>query len=185
MASRGAGGEGASAASGPGGSSTTSPTPASAAELPPSPGLVPTTPPAVIPPGSGTAGAADGTDAAEPVTAGVCSDLGADACGACVCEQCATELAACAGVEGCVEILACVRASGCSGRDCYCGSASLADCLAGDAQGPCRDVVLRAPGASAPTLQDPSAGPASDASLQVADCAQARGTCRDFCGAGD
>ena len=101
------------------------------------------------------------------------------------CTRCAEELETCSTVEGCVEILACVRTSGCSGRDCYCGEASLTECLAGQAQGPCVEVVLRAPGASPPTLQSRSAGPASDAALQVADCAQARNACRDVCEAGD
>jgi hypothetical protein len=115
-----------------------------------------------------------------------CDALGAvDACGACVCSACATELEACLGVPGCAEILICVRESGCAGRACYCGEASLAECIRGEADGPCKDIVLAAPGGKAPSLEDGSGGPASDAALGVSDCAEEEDVCGAECGAGE
>ena len=135
---------------------------------------------------SGVAAAADAGDgekpaaALDPVAADPCGTLGADACGTCVCSECSAELDACLGVPGCAEILVCVRESGCSGRDCYCGGAGLTECIRGEADGPCKDVLLAAPGGRAPSLEDPSGGPASDAALEVADCA-GDGVCSDAC----
>jgi hypothetical protein len=115
-----------------------------------------------------------------------CEALGAvDACGACVCSACASELEACLGVPGCAEILVCVRESGCAGRACYCGEASLAECLRGEADGPCKDTVLAAPGGKAPSLEDGSGGPASDAALGVSDCTEEQDVCGEACGAGE
>jgi hypothetical protein len=115
-----------------------------------------------------------------------CSALGdGDACGSCVCAECRSELDACLGVPGCAEILACVRESGCSGRECYCGDASLTECVRGDANGPCQEAVLAAPGGKAPSITDPSGGPASDAALNVSDCADQDDTCEDVCALGD
>jgi hypothetical protein len=123
------------------------------------------------PAGAGGAGAVD-----------ACAALGSgDACGTCVCSECRAELDACLGVPGCAEILACVRESGCSGRECYCGEASLTECVRGEANGPCRDVVLAAPGGKAPTIVDASGGPASDAALGVSDCADEDDTCQEVC----
>jgi len=115
-----------------------------------------------------------------------CSALGSsEACGTCVCSECRSELDACLGVPGCAEILACVRESGCTGRDCYCGDASLTECVRGEANGPCQEVVLAAPGGKAPSITDPSGGPASDAALSVSDCADDDDTCQDVCSLGD
>ena len=127
------------------------------------------------PAGAGGAGAVD-----------ACSALGSgDACGTCVCGECRAEVDACLGVPGCAEILACVRESGCSGRECYCGDASLTECVRGEANGPCRDVVLAAPGGKAPTIVDASGGPASDAALDVSDCADEDDTCQEVCSLGE
>ena len=115
-----------------------------------------------------------------------CSALGeGDACGTCVCTECRSELDTCLGVPGCAEILACVRESGCSGRECYCGDASLTECVRGEANGPCQEAVLAAPGGKAPSITDPSGGPASDAALNVSDCADQDDTCEDVCALGD
>jgi len=114
-----------------------------------------------------------------------CAQLGTnDACGACVCEECGSELDACANTPGCPEILACVRENGCSGTDCFCGDASLPRCFAGDSDGPCKAVVLAAPGGKEPTINDPSGGPASDAALAVGECAEDDDRCSDVCDVG-
>ncbi len=166
----------------------TGPSPTPSAEAPPAP--APTSPsmspapspaqPAVDPEGPTPAG----TEGVAAVDA--CEALGSgDACGACVCGQCQSELDTCLRVPGCAEILACVRESGCSGRDCYCGEASLTECIRGEGDGPCKEVVLAAPGGRAPTLEDSSGGPASDASLGVSDCAENDEVCADVCGLAD
>lgn len=114
-----------------------------------------------------------------------CAELGtSDACGACVCSQCGSELDTCASTPGCAAILACVRENGCSGTDCYCGDASLARCFNGGGDGPCKDAVLAAPGGREPTLEDPSGGPASDAALDVGECADDDDSCADVCDVG-
>jgi len=161
---------GSAPASAPG-SRTSAATPAASAS---SAGLTPAPAPA-------DQGAAGQAGQAEPA-ADACGVLGADACGACVCARCNSELDSCLAIAGCAEILVCVRDSGCSGSDCYCGDATLPECLAGDARGPCREAVLAAPGGKAPSLTDPSAGPASDAALRVADCAEADPACGEVCG---
>lgn len=121
--------------------------------------------------------------ASDASTAGkACEALGtSDACAACVCGACSSELDACAGTVGCAEILTCVRENGCSGSDCYCGDARLSECFEGGGDGPCKDAVLAAPGSREPTLQHPSAGPATDAALEVADCADEEERCADVC----
>jgi hypothetical protein len=106
---------------------------------------------------------------------------GSDACASCVCGECSSELAACADTPGCAEILACVRENDCSGSDCYCGDTRLTECVRGEGNGPCKDVVLAAPGGREPTLANPSGGPASDAALDVADCADGDNRCSDVC----
>jgi hypothetical protein len=113
----------------------------------------------------------------------VCSALGAeDACGSCVCSACTSPLEDCADTPGCAEILACVRESGCSGNECYCGDAGLTECvLGGGGNGPCKAAVLAAPGGREPSLADPSGGPATDAALGVADCADDNDACGDVC----
>jgi hypothetical protein len=116
----------------------------------------------------------------------VCSMFGtSDACAGCVCAECSSELVDCAETPGCAEILACVRESGCTGTDCYCGDAVLIICIGGAGNGPCKDVVLAAPGGRQPTVADPSGGPASDAALRIADCAEEEGRCADVCDIGD
>lgn len=114
-----------------------------------------------------------------------CAELGtSDACGACVCTECGTELDTCANTPGCPEILACVRENGCSGTDCFCGDAALTRCFDGGGDGPCKDAVLAAPGGREPTLNDPSGGPASDAALEVGECADDDDGCADVCDVG-
>jgi hypothetical protein len=111
-----------------------------------------------------------------------CAAFGAgDACAACVCERCQATLRACAETPGCPEILACVRESGCSGRDCFCGDANLAECLRGKGNGPCHGVTLAAPGGKELSAADPSAGPASDSALAVSRCAQDGDQCSELC----
>jgi hypothetical protein len=96
---------------------------------------------------------------------------GGDACGACLCENCEEELAACTDTPGCFEIVACARSSGCSGLACYCGTTDLLECATTDlANGPCLAVTLAAPDAHRPSLINPNAGPASEAALDLADC---------------
>jgi hypothetical protein len=107
-----------------------------------------------------------------------------DACGACVCRECGAELDTCANTPGCPQILACVRENGCSGTDCFCGDASLPRCFDGEGDGPCKDAVLAAPGGREPSLDDPSGGPASDAALEVGECADDDDGCSDVCDVG-
>jgi hypothetical protein len=112
----------------------------------------------------------------------VCSALGSDdACGNCVCGACASELEICAETPGCAEILTCVRESGCAGSECYCGDERLTQCAAGGGNGPCKAAVLAAPGGKEPTLLNPSGGPASDAALAIANCAEEDNSCADVC----
>jgi hypothetical protein len=119
---------------------------------------------------SGPAGEAGGV---------VCS--GDDPCGACLCEDCEVELAACTDTPGCIEILVCARNTGCSGFTCYCGTADLFSCATTDlANGPCLAVMLAAPGSHPPSVLDPNAGPASEAALGVSDCSEQR--CVASCG---
>lgn len=106
---------------------------------------------------------------------------GTDACADCVCERCSSELGRCAETPGCAEILACVREAACSGRECFCGDAGLTECLRGESNGPCKEVVLAAPESREPSLDDPSAGPASDAALAVGDCADSDDECGELC----
>ena len=142
-------------------------------------GASPTTTPAAS---GGTA--ADSPAAAETSDAvdDGCAALGStDACAACICDRCGDTLQTCVETDGCPAILVCVRESGCTGRDCFCGDASLVECLQGEGNGPCRDAILAAPGGRAPTAQDPSAGPASDAAQQVGDCAEDDEQCSELC----
>jgi hypothetical protein len=125
---------------------------------------------------------AAGPSRSSEAAAASCEATGANtACINCVCEKCATPLAECSRVPGCPAILDCVAASGCSGNDCYCGDTSLAACLAGRANGPCKAVILAAPEAREPDSRDPSGGPASDAANRVGDCANDSDTCRAEC----
>jgi hypothetical protein len=170
-------------------SPASSPAPSPAASPSPSPSPAPPSPTPASPSSEAPAATPEASDpaAVEGIAASqACDALGAvDACGACVCSACASELEACLGVPGCAEILVCVRESGCAGRACYCGEASLAECLRGEADGPCKDIVLAAPGGKAPTLEDGSGGPASDAALGVSDCAEEQDVCGAACGEGE
>lgn len=103
------------------------------------------------------------------------------ACADCVARKCQPELKRCEKTPGCTQILMCVERSGCSGRDCYCGTASVFSCLAGNANGPCKNAVLRAPGGRKPTWLRPSAGPASDAAIGIAECADDDDRCGEVC----
>jgi hypothetical protein len=118
----------------------------------------------------------------EPPVEDACSSPSADGCAACLCEKCKGVLDACASTSGCPEILVCVRENACSGSDCYCGDASLPACFSGRGNGPCREAVLTAPSGQEPTLANPSGGPASDAALGVAACAQKDARCTAACG---
>jgi hypothetical protein len=88
---------------------------------------------------------------------------------------------ACASTEGCQEILTCVRDEGCTGLDCYCGTFNALACSGGQSDGPCKPVFLAVPGGHEPSLANPSAGPASDAALSVANCTQAGQPCHQAC----
>lgn len=105
---------------------------------------------------------------AAPTTGDPCSS--GDACAACLCEKCPEPVSACKSTPGCQAIAECVASHRCQGSDCYCGSAPLLGCANGQANGPCRDIILSAPGARKPTLSDQSAGPAADAAIAVATC---------------
>ncbi|MEO8179837.1 MAG: hypothetical protein ABI895_13475 [Deltaproteobacteria bacterium] len=116
--------------------------------------------------GAPSSPAADGGSQTAPACNG-----GNDACGACLCDACRDELVTCGALPGCAEILACARANDCFGIDCYCGSANLITCAtSGRGNGLCVDATLAAAGSHPPTLVNPSAGPASDAALAVANC---------------
>jgi hypothetical protein len=106
---------------------------------------------------------------------------GDDLCAQCLCTDCTDMVEQCTHTTGCTEILACVRDTGCSGTECYCGDANITSCATGAANGVCKSVMLDAPGAHAPTLGEPSAGPATDAALAVARCSQRSDRCTAVC----
>jgi len=108
---------------------------------------------------------------------------GSDACASCLCSACTDEVQRCLQTAGCMEILACGRASGCSGMACYCGGADAVSCLNGNGEGACRSVIESAPGGRAPSLREPSAGPAADRAGAVAQCMQRDEACQSACGA--
>lgn len=174
---------GATAATGPSANSMPSQGAASSAAQSPA-----TNPSAASPTTPGATPNEADTTPASVDAAGVgaaCNELGtSDACGACVCRECGAELDACANTPGCPEILACVRENACSGSDCFCGDAALPRCFAGGGDGPCKAVVLAAPGGREPTLDNPSGGPASDAALEVGECAEDDDGCADVCDVG-
>ena len=104
-----------------------------------------------------------------------------EACAVCLCTNCAQAIRDCEATEGCKEIAVCVQSSGCQGVDCYCGTDTLPMCTSGGGNGPCKDVILGAPGGKPPTLADLSGGPASDAVGQVALCMQDQSKCGATC----
>lgn len=106
---------------------------------------------------------------------------GEDRCLQCVCAQCTAQTRACAETLGCLDISACVKKSGCTGIDCYCGQIDALRCATGEADGPCRDVMLSAPSGRIPTIANPSAGPASDAAVAVSTCINGSSQCTGLC----
>lgn len=144
---------------------------------------------------SSMAGSAGNTQATGGSSAEVCGSAGKsagfeqeclacarDSCEACLCSDCSEQLEACSATPGCVEIAACTRQSGCSGITCYCGDFDAAACIQGQANGPCKSVILAAPGARVPTLVIPSAGPASDAAVAISSaCLQSGQPCALDC----
>jgi len=97
-----------------------------------------------------------------------CAD---NTCGRCLCSGCQQELETCQNTPGCQDIAQCVIDAGCTDIDCYCGTHALVECLQGQSDGPCKDVILSAPGGHEPSLADVSAGPAATAALAVGSCA--------------
>jgi hypothetical protein len=127
---------------------------------------------AAVPPAESGTPSAPVVDGGAPGAA--CSN-GGDVCGDCLCGECENEVAACTAAEGCFEIVACARINRCVGIDCFCGSINPVACATGGtANGPCVDVLRAAPGSRAPTLSNPSVGPASDAALAIATCTAQR-----------
>ncbi|HEU4581834.1 MAG TPA: hypothetical protein VFS67_26450 [Polyangiaceae bacterium] len=135
------------------------------------------------PPGAAPGGAAMAPASPAPVGSSSCA--GADACASCLCSACTDEVERCAQTPGCLEILACARSSGCGGMDCYCGSADALSCLNGKADGACRAAIETAPGGRAPTVREPSAGPAADGASALAQCLQREDACRSACAVQD
>ena len=100
-----------------------------------------------------------------------CLACAGNTCGRCLCSGCQQELETCQSTPGCEDIAQCVIDSGCTDVDCYCGTHALVECLQGQSDGPCKAVILSAPGGREPSLQDASAGPAATAALAVGSCA--------------
>jgi hypothetical protein len=111
-----------------------------------------------------------------------CLACATTSCEQCLCSECTEELETCSTTPGCPEIAACVKDSGCTGVDCYCGTFDAVSCAAGQADGPCKSSIVDAPGGKVPTLLDPSAGPASDAAIAIAQCSQPGQPCATPCG---
>jgi hypothetical protein len=126
--------------------------------------------------GAGSAGACESNTGGTFETR--CLACATDACEQCLCTDCTEELETCSMTGGCPEIAACVKESGCTGLDCYCGTFDALSCAAGQANGPCKSVILDAPGGHLP---NPSAGPASDAAIAISACAQTDGPCATPC----
>jgi hypothetical protein len=145
--------------------------------------------------GSGYAGAGSRTatgGASSNAGSAACSDQTLDfrarcvacadsACALCLCNECTMQAELCEKTAGCVEIAACGLETGCVGAACFCGTADPLRCLAGEANGPCKDVIVGAPLGRVPTLNNPSAGPASDAAVALSACAEPSGTCAAEC----
>jgi hypothetical protein len=136
--------------------------------------------------GAGAGPVGNGGAPPDPISNGdapaaACEDS-PDGCAACLCGACRNDFAACAETPGCVEIVACARLTGCVGFECYCGSVDVITCgMTGRGDGPCLEQTLAAPGARAPTLANPSAGPASDAALAFGNCSAQTTLCADAC----
>lgn len=132
-------------------------------------------------PNGGAPGELCGTSASEATFEADCLACAASDCERCLCSNCGEQLVACSNIEGCPEIAACIRESGCAGLDCYCGSFDAIACAGGQADGPCKAAILAAPGAREPTALEPSAGPASDAAVAIGLCAQPGQPCAKAC----
>lgn len=133
-----------------------------------------------------TAGAAGGPQCRDNVPAAewqanCLTCAGADSCAQCTCTKCADTVQTCETTPGCKEIAVCVRANACTGAQCYCGTVDVLQCANGGGNGPCKDIILAAPGGKPPTVADPSAGPASDALIAVNTCRQNASTCGSVC----
>jgi hypothetical protein len=114
--------------------------------------------------------------------------LGDDACDDCQCSACADPLVTCrasgdaAADASCGAVLDCGLANGCSGIDCYCGSASLLAC-ASSPPGPCVPEIQAAAGTADPFVIVGMIGSTDNAvgrALAVGDCAGA--ACAGECG---
>ncbi|HTV24541.1 MAG TPA: hypothetical protein VMG12_37880 [Polyangiaceae bacterium] len=105
-----------------------------------------------------------------------------EACDDCLANVCPQIIERCDDTAGCDAIVACARASGCDQDACYCGEVNAFLCTTtGQANGPCRDIMLAAPGAHAPNLVEPNAGPASVAASDVGTCRVQSDECRAVC----
>jgi hypothetical protein len=190
-AGNGAGAGGAASETGIGGApALLQPSGNSGSALPESGSSAAGAPEGSAPSSGGAAGAGGGAavDAGAPqvpsgsggAPAALCSS--SDACGVCICNECGDEFAACTETPGCVEIVACARLNGCAGFDCYCGSMDPITCVtSGPGNGACVEATLAAPGSHVATLNNPSAGPASDAALALANCSARNDVCTAAC----
>lgn len=132
------------------------------------------------------AGGEGGTRACDPNDTSIpfqerCVACATDACGTCLCNDCTSKLETCQNTPGCQDIANCVIAAGCNSEACFCGTFGLMECLNGQSNGPCKDVILNARGGHEPTISDVSAGPASDAATAVGLCAISGGPCATQC----
>jgi hypothetical protein len=124
-----------------------------------------------------------GTEAPPPtLPANACEAIVSElSCERCVCERCQDSFQKCVDTPGCPEILQCALEAGCTGTDCFCGDASVTNCLNGQGNGPCKNVFLAAPDGREPTLTRPSGGPAADAANAIASCAERADDCSSLC----
>ena len=76
------------------------------------------------------------------------------ACAQCNCEKCGKETTACyaassaAAVKQCADVVKCGLDNGCSGEDCYCGTADFAACALGLSNGKCKAQIEAATGSA-------------------------------------
>jgi hypothetical protein len=54
-------------------------------------------------------------------------------------------------------------------------------CAQGQANGPCKDPILMAPGGHEPTITSPSGGPAADAAAAIGKCEDSGSPCAAAC----
>ena len=130
--------------------------------------------------GTGGSGSGTGTGGATPIPNPSMAQAGADACtdstvpfetrcaacvatdcDRCVCHECTAEAEACEQTPGCADPLRCATGGG---------------------NGPCKDAIVKAPSGREPTLDNPSAGPASDAAVALSGCMEPpAGPCATQC----